>query len=538
MSRSRVLDLTVTATVIGGVAVAVAHDETAGADELLFGSVLLLSLYAVLRLAARAGRRAFAEGSRARELESLRDGDVARSAVAVERARLAADIQVIVRTAATAMRGAAEDAARSWEIDPAPALHAVQREGERASVELRRLLGLLREAEDSRPPAIADPPRHARLTRSDVILALAVSSLALAEHLLYAGAERPGIAADVMSGVLTVAAASTIVFRRRAPGRGAAACGVLFAVSVWASPISSGFWVLATVGGLAWAAVRGPGLRPLIGLVVLWAGVAAGGAARDPDNLPIDLQLLAVATATAAVVRCSEAWGRSARARADRRAAELAAASAAAVRAERLAVARELHDLVSHAVGVMVVQAGAALATRSTDPARARRALDLVRQTAEETLTELDRLVDVFDQGVLGAAVAAPVRHDAAELVALTERMRGAGLDVRLTVDGDPPGDSSALVYRVVQESLTNVLRHAPGAVVVIHVGVDGADDVSVEVVDDGPGPAADSRHGYGLVGIAERVHRVGGELSAGPRGDGSGFRVSARVPAQAGSRT
>jgi signal transduction histidine kinase len=506
-------------------------DDAAGPPEFLFGSVVCLTLAAVLRLAVRAGRRAAEEHARAARLASTPEADVARTAVAVERARLAGDIQAVVRSAATTMGAAAEDAVRQWDDDPAPALHAVQAQGERAGVELRRLLGLLREADEDGAAETIPVESVARISRSDVVLAAAVTALAVAENFAYRSEFAPGVAMGAVSVLLTAGAAATVVLRRVAPDLGATLCGLLFAAGIWTQPLPAGFWLLAGPGSLAWAAAA-RGLRGLLAVAVLGAGVGAEMALRDPDNVFIALLTLAVAAVGGAAVRAGEGWQRSAQARADRRAAELDAAAEGAVRAERLAVARELHDVVSHAVGVMVMQAGAALATRAGDPVRARRALDVVRRTSAETLSELDRLVDVLDHGVLGAEVPGPDGHD---LAALIERLRGAGLDVRTALEGDPPGEVGAVVYRIVQESLTNVLRHAPGAGAVVRVRADAA-GVDVEVLDDGPGARGRPRRGYGLVGIEERVRRLGGDFAAGPGPGGHGFRVHAWVPALARS--
>ena len=149
------------------------------------------------------------------------------------------------------------------------------------------------------------------------------------------------------------------------------------------------------------------------------------------------------------------------------REAELGAASAAAVLAERLTVARELHDLVSGAVGVVVMQAGAAEVLLATDRAAARRALDVVLTTCAHTLEELDRFLAAKD-GSPGSA-----GHDLADLRGLVDRMRLAGLDVDLTMVGDAAA-AMPTVYRVVQESLLNTLRHAPGARAAVEIAVAG----------------------------------------------------------------
>jgi signal transduction histidine kinase len=531
MPRTRVLSALVAVAIVAGNALWVWLDDAAGPPELLFGTVVFLTLAAVLRLAVRAVRRATEEHARATRLASTPAADVARTAVAVERARLAGDIQAVVRSAATAMGASADEAVRRWDDDPDPALHAVQDHGERAGLELRRLLGLLREAGDDVAPTTSPVASVRRLSRWDVVVALAVTALAVVENFAYRSEFPPGVTVGAVSLLLTVCAAATVSLRRVAPEFGATLCGLVFATGIWTQPLPAGFWLIAGPTSLAWAAAAS-GLRGALALGVLGAGVGAEMGIRDPDNVFITLLALAVAAIGGAAVRAGERWQRWAQDGADRRAAELDAAAEDAVRVERLAVARELHDLVSHAVGVMVMQAGAALATRDTDRDRARRALDVVRRTAAETLDELDRLVDVLDHGVLGAPMTGPDGHD---LVALVERLRAAGLAVSADFDGDLAGDVGAVAYRVVQESLTNVIRHAPGASAVarVHAGPAGVD---VEVVDDGPGPGAQPRRGYGLVGIEERVRRLGGEFDAGPGPGGHGFRVHARVPARARS--
>jgi signal transduction histidine kinase len=196
----------------------------------------------------------------------------------------------------------------------------------------------------------------------------------------------------------------------------------------------------------------------------------------------------------------------------------LQAAAAEAVRAERQQIARDLHDLVSHAVSVIAVQAGAAELSWPVNPAAARRAIDVVRSTAEQTLLELDHAIP--GQG--------SVRHDLPELEALCDRMRAAGLSVILELEGAPPSGAASTVYRVVQESLTNALRHAPGSRVLVRISI-SADQVRVEVADDGPGQAESTRRGYGLEGLAERLRLAGGTLETRP--GPNGFTVTAVLP-------
>jgi signal transduction histidine kinase len=210
------------------------------------------------------------------------------------------------------------------------------------------------------------------------------------------------------------------------------------------------------------------------------------------------------------------------------------------VREERLRLARELHDVASHAVGAMVLQAGAALALRERDPGGARAAVRTVQAAGSEAMAELTTLFGLLDAGAVGPAghAAPPPGHD---LGALAARMRAGGLAVELTGETRLPADPvlAATAYRVVQEALTNAARYAPGSRVAIAVS-DDAGGVVVTVADDGPGGGSPSRAaapqaggGFGLVGLAERVRALGGELSAGPR-PGGGFAVEARLPVAA----
>ena len=167
---------------------------------------------------------------------------------------------------------------------------------------------------------------------------------------------------------------------------------------------------------------------------------------------------------------------------------------------------------------MIAVQAGAAELSWPRDPATVRGAIDVVRSTAEQTLAELDHTVP-------GSG---PMRHGRVELDALCGRMRAAGLPVTLLIDGALPDEAAATVYRVVQESLTNALRHAPGARVTVRVTA-AADQVAVVVADDGPGQDDGSRRGYGLVGLAERLRLAGGTLET--RSGPDGFAAMAVLP-------
>ena len=204
-----------------------------------------------------------------------------------------------------------------------------------------------------------------------------------------------------------------------------------------------------------------------------------------------------------------------------------------AVALERATIARELHDLVAHSMAVIVLQAQAGRRVLETDPAAAGGALAAIESTGREGMTELRRLLDVLHVDP-GSDNSEPC-PGLAQLPVLAERVSRAGMAVTVAVDGRerplPPGvDLSA--YRVVQEALTNALRHAGRATASVGVTY-RADEVEVRVSDDGSGAAtAQTGGGHGLAGMRERVRLFGGTLEAGPTATG-GFCVRAVLPTE-----
>jgi len=194
---------------------------------------------------------------------------------------------------------------------------------------------------------------------------------------------------------------------------------------------------------------------------------------------------------------------------------------------ERERIARELHDVIAHGVTVMVVQAGAADQIIERDPARARQALVAIQDTGRQALTDLRRLLGlVRDEDTMRLAP----RPGLQELDALVDEMRKAGVPIEVEIQGTPrdlPAGIDLSAYRILQEALTNVLKHAGEArarVVVVYA----PNAIELEVVDDGRAPS--HGHGHGLVGMRERVTLYGGTLEAGPAEHG-GYRVRARLP-------
>lgn len=252
-------------------------------------------------------------------------------------------------------------------------------------------------------------------------------------------------------------------------------------------------------------------------------------------------------------------------ARLRRAAADARVATERALAAERARIASELHDVVTHNVSVMIVQAGAARKIMASSPGDAEDALLAVEATGREAMTELRNLLGLlspaqddvrigsaggWDGGVLGAGASsagsvsgrAPAalrpQPGLSELGLLVERVTATGLPVELTVSGEPrplPPGADLAAYRVVQEGLTNVLRHAGQATA--DVSVRWNEQLEITVSDDGagagpasPGDAAGAAHGRGLLGLRERLGLYGGELTAGPL-PGGGWQVRAVLP-------
>jgi signal transduction histidine kinase len=226
-------------------------------------------------------------------------------------------------------------------------------------------------------------------------------------------------------------------------------------------------------------------------------------------------------------MRADESTDRARRAERERDTAELAA-----IARERARIAQELHDVVTHNVSVMVVQASAARQVIDREPAFVRDALAAIERVGQQAMTELRGMLGVLAES--GDAPRAP-QSGLAQVPALLAEVGAAGLPVRLETTGPPrplPPGVDVAAYRVVQEGLTNVLRHAPGAATTVRVE-HGPDHLLVEVVNEAPAeqrtPAGDGG-GRGLIGLAERLHVHHGDLSYGPRLLG-GYRLAARFP-------
>jgi signal transduction histidine kinase len=213
-----------------------------------------------------------------------------------------------------------------------------------------------------------------------------------------------------------------------------------------------------------------------------------------------------------------------------------------AVAQERARIARELHDVVSHHVSMMTIQAGAAGAVLDSDPGRARTALSAIEASGRETMTELRHLLGVLAASDNGAEDTQP-QPGLQQLEALVRRVQQTGQPVTVQrQDGlAVPHGAGLTAYRVVQEALTNTLRYAPGAATQVVVRAEPPSSLVVEVLNDEPRPGASAAHSAahsagrsgsrsGLLGLSERLRLYGGTLEARPR-LGGGFRVRALIP-------
>ena len=381
--------------------------------------------------------------------------------------------------------------------------------------------------------------RHPRLV--DASLATGMGGLTLI-GLFMATPEGSQRGPDGWAVALIVLQAVAFGFRRRAP-LGAFGALLVPVTAFWIADYATNFDAFSLFGAYA-ATAHSDRPRRVVwgvvgGIVAVLTTVAIAGVLSPDEDLPaIAVFGIAAVHVTAAVVgevirdrreRVVELEERAIRAEAER---ELLAREA--VLRERASIARDLHDVVAHGMSVMVVQAGAAQRLLASDPARAATALEHVQTTGREALAEMRRMLGVLRAADDDAELAPQPNLD--DLASMVRRCNDAGVPTELFVDGQPSSRAAGAemaAYRIVQEALTNVVKHA-GRPVRATVRVRySADQVRLEVDDDGRG-ATDEQlavsTGHGLVGMRERVDLYGGSVHAGPR-PGGGFRVAATIP-------
>lgn len=205
---------------------------------------------------------------------------------------------------------------------------------------------------------------------------------------------------------------------------------------------------------------------------------------------------------------------------------------------ERMRIARELHDVLAHSISIINVQAGVAAHHLDTDVDKARAALKTVRDTGKQALRELRSSLGVLRDSESDIEPPRAPSPGVSEIEHLIVATRHTGLTIHLRQHVDPdtiPPDVGLAVYRTIQESLTNVTRHADAGVVTVIID-QRPDELLLRVEDDGIGYDGELGGGHGIVGMRERLRALGGHLDAGPRPDGRGFRVEGRIPLDDGS--
>ncbi|GAA3396410.1 sensor histidine kinase [Cryptosporangium minutisporangium] len=285
------------------------------------------------------------------------------------------------------------------------------------------------------------------------------------------------------------------------------------------------------IGGVRWSyvIVQLTGSSYTLGELTLRNQIIALGASVVVACAP-----LVIAWLWGGVVHTRHAYLQEALDRANRLERERDALARLAVVEERGRIARDLHDVVAHSLSVVVLQADGARHVLETDPARAARALEVIGRTGREATAEMRRLLGVLRSPDTSDAPDRTPQPELAGIEHLVDQVRSSGLPVTLHVRGDlaaVPASAGLSAYRIVQEALTNTLRHGgPGASAEVRAEV-RPEGLSVCVLDDGRGAAAaNDGAGLGLLGMRERAAAVGGEVTAGPR-PGGGFEVTAWLP-------
>lgn len=498
---------------------------------LIFVVLLLGMVWGFARVVRHRALRAAAAGEEAARIATRDPVAESRAVVLAERQRLATDAVAVLQAAVTDMRRAARDASAT--LDEA-ALQAVHQRGVRAVDELRLLLGLLREEGAHGPPAVRHPGDGAGDGAGDGYSGTGGAWLRRWTPALVTLLALGLIPVDVMGmpstpaasiGLGALLAAAPLLLRDRPFAVALLVGGLpLLALAFGLVPLA-GFSLLVVIAAVGWQ-VGVTGDRVLaVGLGAFLLSRILDVLVTEPGNLAIELALVGLPVFAGAAWQEKDRAYRAARERAERLYGVHDAVVQAAVAQERLRVARDLHDVTSHAVGVMLLQAAAAMSHRELDPVRSRAALDEVDRAGTEALAELGALGRVLAQQL-------PSRPPEGDLRELVSRFTGPGLHVDLEADELPRDARTAgFVRLVVREALTNAARHAPGSRVRVRVH-DERSGWHVHVTDDGPGQEAGTApgSGFGLVGLAERARAVGGALTAGPAA-GGGFEVHARVP-------
>lgn len=375
--------------------------------------------------------------------------------------------------------------------------------------------------------------------RGDVILAVAL--LALVEVVVLNRGHATHLATPV-AALLAAGTAVPVVWRRRAPLAVLAITGISLLVLIAAegAPGPEAFGPIVALYTVATRCARRVTLAAAaVGVVGLLAAGAVGPGGGGALQLVFPAVLLAVVWLVGDNVRVRRAYVAELTARAERAEADRDHELARAAEQERLRIARELHDVIAHHISVIAIQASglrlrgitgaaAADADRVADAA-----VVAIEHTSRQALAELRRLLGVLrHSGDAHSAVLSP-QPGLAQLDDLLDQVRAAGLPVTVRLHGKPVTLPEALdlsAYRLIQEALTNVLKHEGPVATDVVIRYD-ADRLSISVTNAAGPVASDSSHvGHGLIGMRERVAMFGGQLSAGPQPD-HGYQVVAELP-------
>ena len=352
------------------------------------------------------------------------------------------------------------------------------------------------------------------------------------------GAVKLNAVAYVFGGVLVL----PVLLRHRYPRFELLACSVLLLAYYWLdrrdispAPLLSVPIYDAAVAGYLLAAIVIPVVYMVIGLFVVefsqhWTLVTL------ISNFLPSIVVLALAIMLGDAVRSRRALAAETAERLRVAHEEREAEGARRVAEERLRIARDLHDTVAHSMATITVQAGSALHVLGDRDDKVRGALTAIRETSKHALGEMRATLGQLRQGGTDGGI--PVTPGGLDrLPALRDAVTAAGAPVTIAVDGDQrplPPAIDEVAYRILQESLTNVLRHAgPAARATVRLCYQPA-ALGISIIDDGTGSDG-LGGGHGLAGMAERAAAVGGKVTAGPRGDG-GFEVSATLPLAGGA--
>ncbi|MFI0357417.1 sensor histidine kinase [Actinomadura sp. 9N407] len=355
------------------------------------------------------------------------------------------------------------------------------------------------------------------------------------------GLDSPGAQALLALAFALVVAGGVLLRRRAFAAYGLVVAGTVVQTVAWRQDEIPSIQFLGVSVALCYVAATrsrrgsliaaGAAVGVLVGYLIMRAVMGIGS---GTDSEPYMVLVVAIAWLIGNSVHQARAHTEELHAR----------AAAQAVTAERLRIAREMHDTVAHSIGIIALQAGAAARVVETQPDRAREAMITVEKAGRETLSGLRRLLGALRQADedperSGDRMETPLRPAAglADVERLAATTTAAGIRVEVWWQGTRrtlPADIDLTAFRIVQESVTNAVRHSGADACRVRVDY-REDEIAIEVSDRGKGGGTGTNTGYGLVGMRERVTLLDGAFTAGPR-PGGGFLVAARLPVPAGA--